>query len=128
MTTTTTTRTPRTPRTKQRKSRSYKPTGEVGRRLALASQLQQQITELQVQLDSHKEHLLHHMNTQKLDRIEFGRIVLSRRTRHNWTYSAATERDLMQLSETKKWEQTHGLAIDNPTVYVSMTKGERSAD
>lgn len=105
----------------RRRQRTYKPTGEVGRRLAAIADLQKQLSELQIQLDVHREHLLHHMNTQKLDRIEFNGIVLSRRVRHNWTYSAATERDAMALRQAQKWEQTQGLAEDRPTVYVALS-------
>ena len=114
--------------TPRRRQRTYKPTGEVGRRLAAIADLQKQLSKLQIQLDVHREHLLHHMITQKLDRIEFSGIVLIRRVRHNWTYSAPTEREAMALRQTQKWEQTHGLAEDRPTVYVALSVPQQEVE
>lgn len=104
-----------------RRQRAYTPGGEVGRRLAEAKALQHKIQELTAQLDVHRAWLLTHMNRLDLATIELGDFVVMRKTRHSWTYSANTEREMQALRVTQKWEQSQGIASDEPTIYVSMT-------
>jgi hypothetical protein len=112
------------PRARIRRDRSYAPSGDIGRRLASAQSLQLQIQELTAQLDAHRTWLLSHMQRRNLDRLELGAFQVIRKTRHNWTYSPETERDMLSLRTTQKWEQSQGLATDNPTVYVAFSTKE----
>jgi len=64
------------------------------------------------------------MQRHKLDKLELGQFVVQRRTRHNWSYSPETERDALALRQTQKWEQSEGIATDNPTVYIALSTQE----
>jgi len=104
-----------------RRQRAYVPTGDVGRHLAAAQRLQEQLQEIEAQLSTHREWLLEHMNRTDLHRIESGDFCVVRKVRHKWTYSPETEREALKLRTTQRWEQTTGQAVDNPTVYISMS-------
>lgn len=114
---------PTTPalRSRVRRDRAYVPTGDIGRRLAAAQSLQLQIQELTAQLDTHRTWLLNHMQRRDLDRLELGAFQVIRKTRHNWTYTPETERNMLALRTAQKWEQAQGLATDNPTVYIALS-------
>lgn len=122
-----TTTLPRAPRPTIRRARAYVPTGEVGRHLAQAKDIQARIQELTAQLDAHREWLLTHMTRLDLDRIEAGDFTVLRKIRHRWTYSPETEREMLALRTTQKWEQAQGLATDTPTIYVSFTTAPAQA-
>jgi hypothetical protein len=109
---------------KRKRARAYVPNGDVGRRLAVAQNLQLQIQKLEAELGHHRAWLLSHMQRHKLDKLELGQFVVQRRTRHNWSYSPETERDALALRQTQKWEQSEGIATDNPTVYIALSTQE----
>lgn len=104
-----------------KKTRSYLPSGQMGRRLSEAQNLQNEIQRLTKKLELHRKAILGHMITQNLDKIEFANLVVCRKIRHNWTYTSATENLAQQLRQAQKWEQQDGVAVDNPTIYVSLT-------
>lgn len=103
------------------RSRAYTPTSDIGKRLSEAFALQAEIQQLQAQLDVHRDFFLTHMENKKLDKIELGSFIISRRTRHNWSYSPATQNDMLQLQTTQAWEQSRGIATDRPCHYIVMT-------
>lgn len=112
--------------TRTRRERAYVATGEIGRHLQAAHQLQAQIQALSQQYDAHRRFLLDHMQNQELDRIELGQIVVLRKQRANYTYSAKTEREMQRLRVTQKWEVSEGVAKNDPTVYIALsTKSDR---
>ena len=112
---------------KIRKDRAYAPSGEVGRRLAQAQALQLQIQSLTAKLDDHRFWLLTHLVRTNLDKVELGNFSVTRKTRHNWSYTPETEREMLALRTTQKWEQSQGLASDSPTTYVALsTKAPKS--
>lgn len=122
--------TPRSSTTKPRvrRDRAYAPTGDIGRRLAKAQALQLQIQALTTELDTHRAWLLSHMQRHQLDHLELGDFTVTRKLRHNWSYTPETERDALALRTTQRWEQSQGLATDNPTVYVAFnTRTPKSA-
>ncbi|MEB3209300.1 MAG: hypothetical protein VKK63_10345 [Synechococcus sp.] len=105
-----------------RRKRTYVSSGPVGKHLAAAAALQLQIQELTAQLNEHRAWLLAHMLDRSVTRLELGdqfQAVL--KTRHNWTYSPETEREMHQLRVTQGWEQKQGIATDTPTTYVALT-------
>lgn len=106
------------------RKRSSAAVPELERRLAEARILQYEIQRLTAQLDTTRAWLLHHMQSNGLDRLELGDFRAVRKTRHNWSYSAGTERDMLALRTAQKWEQVQGIALDNPTVYVAFTTKE----
>lgn len=111
-----------------RRDRAYASTGDIGRRLAKAQALQLQIQQLTTELDSHRTWLLTHMQRHNLDHLELGDFTVTRKLRHNWSYSPETEREALALRTTQKWEQSQGLATDTPTVYIALsTKQPKSA-
>lgn len=107
--------------TTTQRSRSYTPTGDIGKRLSEAFALQAEIQRLQAKLDIHRDFFLAHMESKKLDKIELGSFIISRRTRHNWSYSPTTHNDMLQLQTTQAWEQRQGIATDRPRHYISMS-------
>lgn len=106
---------------RQLRIRAYSPTGDLGRTMQRAAALQQRIALLDAELRILRERLLSHVESQGLDAIESGDVHAIRKVRHSWTYSAQTEREMIALREAQKWEQSQGIAVDNPTVYVSLT-------
>lgn len=120
-------RTTTTIKPKVRKDRAYSPSGGMGKRLATAQSLQLQIQRLTAELDEHRAWFLAHLTKTNLDTLELGAFTVTRKTRHNWSYSPETERDMLGLRTTQKWEQSSGLATDTPTVYVAMTTKEVKA-
>lgn len=121
----------RTPTTtikpKIRKDRAYSPSGGMGKRLATAQSLQLQIQQLTAELDGHRAWFLAHLTKTNLDTLELGAFTVTRKTRHNWSYTAETEREMLALRNTQKWEQTQGLATDSPTTYVALSTKEAKA-
>lgn len=109
--------------TTTRQERAYSPTGRVGRRLAKAHELQLRIQKLEAELSRHREFLLEHMTQQQLDRIELGGFKATRKVRHNWSYSAYMEAFQLRMRQLQKEEQQKGVAVDRPTVYVSLSTG-----
>lgn len=107
--------------TPAKRSRTYSPTGALGRRLQDAQALQIQIQDLEAKLLEHRQFFLAHMEKNKLTRLDLGRFVVTRKTRHNWTYTPETEREQLRLRQTQKWEQSTGVAVDNPTIYLAMS-------
>lgn len=105
----------------QRKAKAYVPTGAVGKHLAAAAALVTQIKELEEQLAPHREFLLAHLQARDLSMVSQGHIQAHRRMRHKWSYSPECERDALALHTRQKWEQSQGIAVDNPTVYVAIT-------
>lgn len=102
-------------------TRSYAPTGTIGKRLARAKALQQQIQQLEAQLSADREFLLAHMERRNLDRIETEGLLVVRKRRHNWSYSALCDNKALELRQLQLDEQTMGLATDRPRSYVSLT-------
>lgn len=111
-------------RTAPRRKRTYVPSGDVGKHLARARELQLQIQELQAQYDTERDWLLEHMHAQGLVSLELGPINALLKIRHRWTYSPETQRDMQALSVTQKWEQSQGIAADTPTFYVALSSKE----
>jgi hypothetical protein len=101
--------------------RSYSPTGTIGKRLARAKALQQQIQQLEAELSADREFLLAHMQRNRLDRIETQGLRVVLKTRHNWSYSAAIDNMALQLRQLQLDEQVVGVAQDRPKAYVSLT-------
>ncbi len=106
-----------------RQQRAYAPSGRVGRHLAKAHDLQLRIQKLEAELSRHREFLLKHMTQQQLDRIELGGFKATKKVRHNWSYSAYMEAFQIRLRQLQKEEQAKGIAVDRPTVYVSLSTG-----
>lgn len=102
-------------------TRSYRPTGIIGKRLAHAKALQQQIQQLEAELSEDREFLLIHMQRHQLERIETEGLRVVLKTRHNWSYSAAIDNMALQLRQLQLDEQTLGVAKDRPRAYVSLT-------
>jgi hypothetical protein len=102
-------------------TRSYVPTGTIGKRLARAKALQQQIQQLEAELSADREFLLAHMQRHQLERIETEGLRVVLKTRHNWSYSAHVDGLGLQLRQLQLDEQALGLAQDRPKAYVSLT-------
>lgn len=102
-------------------TRSYAPTGTIGKRLARAKALQQQIQQLEAELSKDREFLLKHMVARGLDRIETQGLLVVRKHRHNWSYSAVCDNLALQLRQLQLDEQVCGVATDRPKSYVSIT-------
>ena len=103
------------------RARTYSPNGALGRQLREAQAIQLEIQELELKLKRYREHFLLHMERNKLNRLELGQFVVQRKVRHNWAYTAETEREALRIRQTQKWEQSQGIAEDTPTVYIAMT-------
>jgi hypothetical protein len=109
-------------RTAPKRKRAYTPAGDVGKHLAAARALQLQIQELTAQYDTERAWLLKHMQRQGLSSVELGAVRCVLKERSRWTYSAETEREMQALQVTQKWEQSHGVAENNPTYYTAITE------
>ena len=101
--------------------RSYAPTGAIGKRLARAKALQQQIQQLEAQLSDDRQFLLAHMERRNLDRIETEGLLVVRKHRHNWSYSAVVDNMALQLRQLQLDEQALGVAQDRAKAYISLT-------
>ena len=108
----------------QPKARTYKPTGDIGKHLQEAYQIQSQIDALEEQLQVHRDYILTHMEEKKLDIIRLDGITVYKRKRHKWKYSVATHNEMLKLQSTQAYEQARGIALDNPRVYISLTHKE----
>jgi hypothetical protein len=104
-----------------RRERAYSPKGHVGYHMNQAARLKAQIDALEAKLSRHRMWLLNHALKVEVDNIRQGDCLALLKTRHNWSYSPETEREMLALRATQKWEQTHGIAADKPTQYISIT-------
>lgn len=109
-------------RTAPKRKRAYTPSGDVGKHLAAARALQLQIQELSAKYDTERAWLLAHMQRQGLNSVELGAVRCVLKERSRWTYSPETERDMQALQVTQKWEQSHGVASNNPTYYTAISE------
>ena len=114
----------RAPAPSVRRKRAYVPTGDVGRHLSRAAELQAQIAELTALYDTERDWLRTHMAGQSLATLELGPIRCTLKSRSRWTYSPETQRDMQALAVTQKWEQKQGIAQNDPTYYVALTHSE----
>ena len=103
------------------RQRSYAPTGAIGKRLARAKAVQQQIQQLEAELSKDREFLLNHMQRHDLDRIATEGLLVVRKQRHNWSYSAVCDNLALQLRQLQLDEQVCGVATDRPKTYVSLS-------
>lgn len=106
---------------KTKRTRTYSPDGAIGRRLSAAHQLQMQAQRLASELTGHRQWLAERMQRLNLDRIEHGDLVVSRKVRHNWTYSPELEAEMKRIKQLQRREQEEGIATDSPTVYVALS-------
>ena len=104
-----------------RKRRTYSVTGVVGRKLQRAQDLTLQIAKLKEELEPLRDEILQHLIGKDLAFIEAGDFKAIRKIRHKWEYSAATQREMLKLSNDQKWEQQQGIAIDTPTTYLQLS-------
>lgn len=104
-----------------KKERIYAPTGTIGRVLMRAQRLQDQIALLERELKKDRAYLLQHMQKNELDCIFCGDFRAQAKTRHNWAYSPATEREMLKVEVMKRRDKAEGLAVDSPTPYVSLS-------
>lgn len=104
-----------------RVARAYATTGHVGRHLAAAQALQLEIDRLKAKQEVHRTWLLNHMLAKNLDRLELNTFQAVRKSRANWSYTPSTEREMLALRTTQKWEQTKGLATNAPTRYITLS-------
>ena len=104
-----------------RKRRTYAVTGVVGRKLQRAQELTLQIAKLKEELDPLRDEILQHLITKDLAFAEAGDFKAIRKVRHKWEYSAATQREMLKLSNDQKWEQQQGIATDTPTTYLQLS-------
>ena len=103
-----------------KRERHYAPSGRIGRVLNRVAKLKAQIDKLQAELDSEREFLLEFMLSQKLDTIYGQDFRVQLKTRHNWTYSPETERELLKIRGMKSLDIAQGRATDAPTVHVAL--------
>jgi hypothetical protein len=107
-----------------RRGRSYAPSGEVGQHLSRARELQLQIQELTAQYDTEREWLLEHMRSKSLTNVALGEVKCVLKTRAKWMYSIETQREMERLQITQKWEQSRGIASNEPSFYVALTEAK----
>lgn len=113
------------PSARKRRKPTKAQIAELDRRLAAASRIQAQIQQLETQLLEHRQWLLQHLLDTEKASVNLGNFFAYRRTRHNWTYTAEVQRDMLALRNAQQWEQRQGLAVDQPTPYVALVfKGE----
>lgn len=106
------------------RSRSYVPAGEVGQHLARARELQLQIQELTALYDAERDWLLLHMQDKALTNVHLGAVKCVLKQRNRWIYSIETQREMEALQITQKWEQSRGIASNDPSFYVSLTEAK----
>ena len=99
-----------------RKRRTYAVTGVVGRS-PTRPRPTLQIAKLKE--DESRDEILQHLITKDLA-IEAGDFKAIRKVRHK-EYSAATQREMLKLSNDQKWEQQQGIATDTPTTYLQLS-------
>lgn len=104
-----------------RRVRTYAPSGDVGRHLAKARALQLQIQELTAEYNTEREWLRDHMQALKLTTVELGDVRCVLKQRNCWTYSTETQLEMERLNVTQKWEQSRGIAVNDPTFHVSLS-------
>lgn len=107
-----------------RRARSYAPTGEVGRHLSRARELQLEIQRLTTEYDTERDWLLSHMQSQSLTNVALGEVKCVLKQRNRWIYSIETQREMEALQITQKWEQSRGIASNEPSFYVSVSEAK----
>lgn len=107
-----------------RKVRSYVPTGAVGQHLSAARSLQLQIQELTALYDKERTWLLQHMQDKALTNVALGDVKCVLKSRARWSYSLETQRDMEAMQITQKWEQSRGIASNDPSFYVALTEAK----
>ena len=107
-----------------RRVRSYVPTGEVGQHLSEARRLQLQIQELSALYDEERTWLLEHMQSKSLTNVALGEVKCVLKSRARWSYSIETQREMEALQITQKWEQSRGIASNEPSFYVSLSEAK----
>lgn len=109
---------------KARRARTYVPTGEVGQHLSRARELQLEIQRLTAAYDTERDWLLSHMQTKALTNVALGEVKCVLKQRNRWIYSIETQREMERLQITQKWEQSRGIASNEPSFYVSISEAK----
>jgi hypothetical protein len=103
------------------KVRKYSINGSWGKRIQHAADIQSRIQLLEAQLKELRSEFLEHMIVQGLDRLEVGDFRVTRKVRHNWEYSPELSREMFKVQQSQRWEQSKGLALDKPSVYIALS-------
>lgn len=107
-----------------KRARAYVPTGEVGQHLARARELQLEIQRLTAAYDAERDWLLRHMQIKALTNVALGEVKCVLKQRNRWIYSIETQREMEALQITQKWEQSRGIASNEPSFYVSLSEAK----
>lgn len=102
------------------RERTYSPRSGLGRKIAKAAALRAQIDDLTKALEPLRAEILASLESGNVSTARVGDVVVTRRLRHNWSYTPDTEREILSLRQTQKWEQSEGLATDAPTAYIAI--------
>jgi hypothetical protein len=106
--------------TPKRLHREYTETGFIGHQLRAANALATEINRLTTQLSVIRLELLQHMAEKQLDQMTCGDLYCIKKTRHNWSYSSETEREMQKVRNSQKWEQAQEIAQDSPTTFIQL--------
>jgi hypothetical protein len=64
------------------------------------------------------------MQTKTLTNVTLGEVKCVLKQRNRWIYSIETQREMERLQITQKWEQSRGIASNEPSFYVSVSEAK----
>lgn len=107
------------------KPKAYSPTGDIGRMVNDAFTLKLEIDRLEAQYKSITRKLQAHCEANNISRLDVGDIQVQHKLRHKWEYSVGTQNEMLRVQQLQKVEQTAGIAVDNPTLYVAVALSKK---
>lgn len=108
-------------------TKTYERGTSIGERLHDVQTIKLEIDRLTALLDEHKAYLLGHAIRNGFDSLSCGPLVVSRRERVNWLYSASLKQAERRLKDRKQAEQDNGTAVAVATEHLVVSFSARVA-
>ena len=107
--------------------RAYAPDSAIGKRVATAFALKDEIDRLKALLQPHMAYFTAHCKKHNISRIDVGSKQVQYKSRANWTYSARTTKAALQLAQQQRLEQEKKIAKNKPTLFTSLALSAKAA-
>jgi len=101
--------------------KTYQRDTAIGERLENIKRIKVEIDRLNEELDKQKAFLLAHAIRNDYDSLRLEEMILTRRTRTTWVYSANIRQSEAKLKQRKLKEQNDGTAIGNSSEHLVVT-------
>ena len=97
----------------------------MGQLIQKAAAMQAQYKLLEQELKQFRQIATEYLVKENLDQLKCGDFTVSRSERGNYTYSNKLELEMERIKADQKWEQSKGIASNNPTISCTIRTNKK---